>query len=155
MRQITVAKEKFDFKKFVKEALKFNKAQMSPEVDPSYCIIKAKDGRWPKYCDEHRENFMEELEEGYYLFFRFASGEYRELIRCLDGGSIIIGPRSNICIGELEEIGYLFQLKNGKFIINSASHCFSCIPPPAIIPKTNCGIFAKPMKEYIEKFIKE
>ena len=155
MRQIIVAKEKFEFKKFVKMALKYNKATMSPEVDPSYGIIKTEDGRWPKYCDEHRENFMEELEEGYYLFFRFAGEDTGEPIPCLDGNSIKIGPRSKFHGVELQEIGYLFQLKNGKFIINSACHCYSCIPPPAIILTKNCGIFAKPMKKYIEKFIKE
>lgn len=64
---------------------------------------------------------------------------------------------SDICIGDVDCLGYLVQKKDGLFLINTAINFGGgCpVPPPSIDLLEDCCFFEQPMREFIDRFIKK
>jgi len=156
MKQREVAIEKFNMDGFTKAILEFLGEEVSPEVHPSWAIVRvAAPGGIPEYGpEEGRSNFMEELEAGHLLFFSFSSSNMGEPIRCADGQYREIDEESDFCIGQTDCVGFLFQLKEGVLYINSAVDAGgACVAPPPSVDIQGCDVFDAGMEAFIDSFI--
>ncbi len=155
MKRNTVAVENFDFDGFVKAVLKFLEPQVG--CHPSYAIVMvAGSGEAPEYGpEEGRTSFKFELGLGQCLFFPFSSSNMDEPIPCADGKTRKIAPNAKFRFGEVDCVGFLIGLNDGKFQIDSALHAGgACTWPPPSVDVMDCGVFDRAMASFIQRFIR-
>ena len=156
MKQKKVATNDFDLEGFTNAVLSFLGGEVSPDVHPSYAIVKVDaPGGVPEFGpEEGRSNFMEEFEARHLLFFPFSSSNVGEPVRCADGQSRELNDDSDFIIGDVDCVGFLFQLKEGVLYIDSAVHAGgACVAPPPSIDIENCNVFDAGMEAFIDRFI--
>ncbi len=155
MKQIIVDRNNFDFDRFVQLTLDFNRTVLFPEFHPSVLIVKVNElGGKVKYGpDEGRSNFFEELIHGELLFFPFSSTNVDEVVTCADQVKREIPMDSKLSIGEMDCVGYLFELKVNNFVIDSSIHAGGMCGMPPSVDIEYCDILDKPMATFIHQFI--
>jgi len=155
MKEVIINKDKFKFNDFTASILEFLKS-WGMEVHPSYAIAMVEEpGDAPEYGpEEGRNNFLDELSAGNYLFFPFSTSNLDEPISCANGKAYKLDEESDFVIGDIDCVGFLIKLDNGNFIINSAVNAGgACMAPPPSVDITDCDIFDKPMKNYLNNFM--
>ena len=158
MQEIILPRDKFQFDKFSKRILRYLRKQVSEEVDPSYAIVAVSEpGGVPRFGpEEGRENFLKELESGLKLFFPFSDSDIGEPIECADGRSRTIKENSDFRLGETSCVGFLIQLKDKKFIINSAINAGrGCPGGTESVDIAECDIFDAAMEKFIRQFVEK
>ena len=154
MKELIVKKERFDFDSFTKATLEFLSMIISDKVHPSTAITRVESlDDIPEWGPEKgRSNFLNELTEGYFLFFPFTATNVGEPIDCANGKSYEIDDDTECNLSEVDTDGFLVKLEKGNFIINSAFQAGGGQFPP-YFEITDCGVFDKPMKRFVNKFV--
>lgn len=155
MKELSIPTSKFKFDKFTESILVFLSDVIDKKYHPSYVVMKMNNiDDKPKFGPvKGRANFQDELKSGKLLFFPFTSTNTVDFpIVCADGSNQELDDDSDFAMGDVDSVGYLFQLKDGKYIINSAIHAGGGPMMPSV-DITDCDIFESPMKKYIKKFI--
>ena len=150
MKDIIVDVEKIDFDRFVDKVRSMRRGAIAS-------IEKI--GDYPDYCfDNTSRDFQQELKDGLLVFFPFSGSNFGEPISCVDGierdyQTMAEEEETDLCLGFSDAVGYVFELKNNKFIIKSATD--AGVMSPSVDLEEDCFIFDEPMKKFIESFIKK
>lgn len=152
-------KSKFRFDKFLKDTIAFLKEYNCPETHPSVWVVWLEDGspkvQWgPK---EGRDNYMQQLNEGKSLFFRFSTECFDEEIHCANSKTYsCVDPQDEDTISiitEIDYLGYLVSIHDDTYQISLAIHSGEMFPYPEQIIVDKVGEYAEAMEEYLMKFI--
>ena len=154
MKQKKITMDKFDLAGFTKVIVDFLDGE---GTNPSYSIMTvAAPGCVPEYGpDEGMPNFLQELEAGHLLFFPFSMSNVGDPVPCADGQSRQIDDddNSDFCIGDIDCVGFLLQLKKGIFYIDSAVNAGGgCTWSPSVDIQ-NCDVFDSGMEAFIDRFL--
>lgn len=156
MKELVVANDSFQFNSFTDAILKFLPRVISHEIHPSSAITRVESlDDIPEWGPEKgRSNFLNELTEGYCLFFPFTATNVGEPIACANGKSYDIDEDTECNLSEADCDGFLVKLEKGNFVINSAFQAGGGHSSP-YIEITDCGVFDRPMKRFVNKFVKK
>ena len=153
MKTIIVEKDKFLFDKFAKEILTFLEEIGCDYPSPYNFIFKDSDEEWSEGVNIR--NFMEELEEGEGLYFPFTTTGGSDTVGSFDGTEY---ASEDAGLGEIDTYGFHIELKDDKFVIQSALFMDSWrTGPGAMVLKDDDQDYAHfdgPMEKFINKFIK-
>jgi len=157
MKELLLSTNQFQFEQFASDILKFLARRGYEDIDPSSAIARTKSlDDIPEFGSESgRDNFLEELNQGYYLFFPFSDSDVGEPIRCADGEEYEIDEESDFSLGEVACVGFLLKIEGDRIRINSAVHdCGGCPLPPSVEIR-HCDVFDSPMNDFIHRYIGE
>ena len=155
---IKLQKNKLKFEEFINSTLAFLKEHNCPESDPSVWIVwtDKNDTKVQYGPTTGRNNFMEQLQEGKSLFFRFSTECFDEEIICVDGETYECSDAndedSNGIISERDFLGYSVSLVNDEYQIELAIHSGEMFPYPEQIILNKVGKYEDVMKLYINSF---
>jgi hypothetical protein len=151
--------KQFKFNEFLTNTLGFLKEHNCPESDPSVWIVWTdKDDAKVQYGPiTGRDNFMQQLEEGKSLFFRFSTECFDEEVQCADGNTYECTDANDeevtSIISERDFLGYSISLANDKFQIELAIHSGEMFPYPEQIIVSDITKYESAMINYLESFI--
>jgi len=168
--------KQFNFQAFEKNVKKFMKTLCDDPYD-CMCLMDKPDG-YPLDIRELYENAALNikkmiLEEGRNVFLPFSSGNYGDPIACADGKEYEIPEEDDedeeennkekieddyyFSFGDIECLGFLMYRENDVLIVRSAllSSGLCMGPGSSVSLVEKCGVFEKPMIDYINKFIKK
>ena len=145
----TVKKDKFRLDKFVKDLIDF-----SNDIGTYFLKGKASDGSifFEKTVDGLTDEF-EILDKALSFFLTFSNvGVNQDEVHCADGKSYELVGSDEYLIGDVDTVGFLISVKEEDikidFVINYGGSC-GCSPD---ITPGNCGVFEKPMLEFVNNY---
>ena len=156
---IQIKKNNFKIESFINSTLSFLKEHNCPESDPSVWIVwtDKNDTKVQYGPTTGRDNFMQQLQEGKSLFFRFSTECFDSEITCVNGETYECADAndedSKSIISERDFLGYSVSLVNNEYKIELAIHSGEMFPYPEQIVKDEVGEYESVMKKHIEKFI--
>lgn len=162
MTEIRIRLEHCALEAFLARTVEFLREWTSLEADPTYGIVWVQSiGEVPVFGPESGWDVLHALkEEGKMVFFSFALKDDDGTLTCANGNNC--GPASEeedsegiMLIGLEDSIGFLVQIKDTTFIINSAIHAGGGCPGPlpSVEPCVDCRGLEEPITKFIESFV--
>ena len=118
MKQKKVATNDFDLEGFTNAVLSFLGGEVSPDVHPSYAIVKVDaPGGVPEFGpEEGRSNFMEEFELAIFYFFRSLLPTLENQFDALTAKAANLMMTPILSLVMLIALDFSFSLRRGSFI---------------------------------------
>jgi hypothetical protein len=164
MKEMRIPHESFDAEAFLARAIEFLGKQVSPEVDPTYAIVRVENSEnMPVFGPGSEWGVLSALrQEGKIVFFPFAYPDTDGTLICADGNTCgpafgEDGSTEQLLVGLEDSVGYLVRVQHATLIINSAIHAGGgCSgPAPRVDLYPDCGVLDGPMENFIRSFIEE
>jgi len=156
---IQIQKNSFKIESFINSTLSFLKEHNCPESDPSVWIVwtDKNDTKVQYGTTKGRDNFIQQLQEGKSLFFRFSTECFDSEITCANGETLECADANDedveSILSERDFLGYSVSLVNNEYKIELAIHSGEMFPYPEQIVKSKVGEYEVNMRDYLDNFI--
>ena len=145
----TVPIHSFDLQGFLDAYRAFYRS-WSGEADADLSVTVAKrfgDVPMPLYEDR---DLLEELEQGWLLFFQLHEPLADEKVLCIDGSREL---SDRFDIGVADGYGFLVEVRDGNVNLHPALYDGSSGPMPSIDLQAHCSVMDEKMEAFAQRFV--